>query len=169
MLAAPIPVMQPALPPHQIFVQHQHRIAPGQTIETTPKEKSLYEKSIDMKKQLNQYKKYIPKTKFNKLWFAISQDPFFDLAEELSKIKLKKRKSKGGALDEYDIYDFGEQKVGTIQPKPPKEKKTRKPSTRITTEQYNHIHDEMTMCHDENKYLQKYIRALERVIRKIQK
>jgi len=167
----PIPQMQHAQPPQppQIIIHHPFKLEPGQVIETTPKEKSLYEKSIDMKKKLKQYQQYIPKTKFNKLWFAISRDPFFDLDDELSKIKTKRRKVKGGSLDDDDMYDFGEQKVGIKQALPLKVKKPRKPATRITVEQYNKIHDDMTMCHDENKYLQKYIRALERVIRKLQK
>lgn len=164
-------MFRPQPPPHTINVVHQPlKFAPNQTIETTTKEKSLYDKSIDIKKKLNQYQPFIPKAKFNKLWRMVSEDPFFDLDEELAKIKTKRRKVKGGSLDE-DLYDFGEQKVGTKQapPKPVKVKKPRKQARRITVAEYNEIHDKWTMCEDENNYLQKYIRGLEKLIKRLQK
>jgi len=149
---------------------------PTNKVEVIEREKSLFEQSIDVKKKLNKLKNYLTKQAFNKLWLKASTDPFFDLDEEIAHIK-HKRKMKGGTLDEDDIYDFGEQKVGVKQapimptksPKPVKEKKPRKQSEKCTMAMQNYYHDEMVMAQDETKQLYKYIKQLERLIRKLQK
>lgn len=78
--------------------------APNQKVEIIEREKSLYEKSIDTKKKLNQLKDHIPKAKFNKLWQKASTDPFFNLEAELSKTTKKTSSNDEDIISQQKAY-----------------------------------------------------------------
>ena len=78
-----VPQMQQAIAPPQ--PQPPAQIMPATKVEVIEKRKTLYDKSIDNKKTLNEYKDYLPKAKFNALWNKASLDPLFNVEDEIEK------------------------------------------------------------------------------------